>query len=244
MSVFAVRVRTNEEIEVKDQLRFLLEKKRCKLVKAILAIETYTQLFRGKKTTRKDFRNVTPGYIFVETNDHLFRMEKELWHIINGIPLVYQIFEYCIPQEEVDLFFETCDVDPAIESHIEPNIDISFSKNAKTGAEIIKQEREALHTANMQGEEFKSLPESMVDQVHQLKENAMDTNNEKLNRLMSKCKAFIRRKKETFIFPYSVFLKTIDRIDPYKRLKMCEITNGDFIIPEMVKTLEGMVMIL
>lgn len=241
MSVFAVRVRTNEEIEVKDQLRFLLEKQQCKLVKAIHAFQTYTQVFRGKDTARKDFRSVTPGYIFVETNDHLFRMKKELWHIINRIPMVYQIFEYCIPEEEMDRFFETCDVDPAIESPIEPNIDISFSKNAKTGAETIKQEQKTLHTANMQGEEFKSLPESMVDQVNQLKEKASD--NETLNRLMSKCKAFIRRKKETFIFPFSIFLKTRERIDPHKRMKVRDITNGDFIIPEMVKTLDGMVML-
>lgn len=228
MSIFAVRVYTGKEIEVKDMLRFVLEKHPFKMVKAIHAFETFTQSFRGKDSARKEFRSAVPGYIFIETNDYLPRLRKELWHLINSVPKVCQIFDYCIPKEEMDHFFETVDV--------EPDIDIHFSQDAKSEQEKIIEAKQALHEANMHEEEVENETKTVVDQVNNMK--AHDCKNGGLRQMIERCKACIRSKKESFVFPFSLFLKTRKRIDPKNQMSVQELTFGDFIIPEIIKTLK------
>lgn len=231
MSVFAVRVFTGEEIEVKDMLRFVLDKHQCKMVKAIHAFETFTQLFRGKDSARKEFRSAVPGYIFVETHDYLPRIRKELWHLIKSVPKVCQIFDYCIPKEEMDLMFDSVNV--------EPDIDIHFSQDVKSEQEKLNEEKQALHTANMQRKEVDNETKTVMDQVNDVKIN--DCKDDGLKRMIERCKAYIRSKQESFIFPFSLFLKTRKRIDPKNQMSVQELTHGDFIIPEIIQTLKTVV---
>ncbi|MFD1362691.1 transcription termination/antitermination NusG family protein [Lentibacillus salinarum] len=229
MSIYAVRCFTGEEIEVKEMLKYTLERQQCHFVKAIHAFETFTQVFRGKSTARKEMKSAVPGYIFVETNDNFPLMRKELWHLIKSIPKVCQIFRNEIPEEEMDYFFETCDV--------EPDIEVRLNHDTQTEEQKIAAEQEALHQANVKGEQVETdVTETTVDQVHDLQEQVKDES--ALKRMIGRCKAYIQRKKETFVFPFSLFHKTRDRIDPNKQMTIRELTDGDFIIPELVKTLK------
>lgn len=230
MSVYAVRCFTGKEIEVKEMLNYTLENSsQYTLVKAIHAFETFTQKFKGKSTARKEMKSAVPGYIFVETTDHLPLMRKELWHLIKRIPKVCQIFRTEIPEEEMNYFFEVCD--------IEPDIEVSFDNDTQTEEQKIAAEQEVLHQANVKDEKIGTdQTETTIEQVHELQEQTKDKNTFK--RLIGRCKAYIQRKKETFIFPFSLFHKTRDRIDPNKQMSVQELTDGNFIIPQLIQTLE------
>jgi len=229
MAIYAVRCLTGEEIETKEKLKYVLKKSEIRFVKAIYAFETFTQKFRGKSTADKELKGAVPGYIFVETNDHYPLMRKELWHLIKSLPKVCDVFRNKIPEKEFKHFFDTCDV--------EADIEVSFNEKTRTDKQKITEEQKTLHEANVNGEEFEDgVTKTTVDKVNELKQKTK--NNSSIKRIIKRCKAFVRDKKETFIFPFSLFHKTRDRIDPDKQMSVRELTDGDFIIPQMLQTLK------
>lgn len=230
MSVFAVQCFTGEELKVVEKLKYVLEKRPHPLVKAVHAFKTYTQKFRGEDTARKEFKSAVPGYIFVELNNGYHTLPAELWHLIKSIPKVAHIFRDKIPEEELDLFFETVDT--------EFELEVGFSQKMQTREEIQQENKKRLHEANMSGKEPKlDDGKTVTDQINEIKEEVKEDS--ALRRMIKHCKGFIQRKKETFIFPFSLFYKTRDRIDPFKQMSNKELTNGDYIIPELIKTLKA-----
>src|SRR5699024_5074730 len=157
-------------------------------------------------------------------NDKLPRIPAIVWHLINSVSKVINVFDYCIPEEEMESFFEKVDV--------EAEIEVSFSHETMTDEDQQEAEQEALHVENMTGEQVAT--ETTVDKVNKLKEKA----NGKLQQMIGRCKAYIQRKKETFIFPVSLYMKTRKRIDPHNRMKNRTINDGNFLILEIIKTLE------
>lgn len=228
MSVFAIQCYTGEELKVIKKLEYLLQKRPYPLVKAVHAFKTYQQKFRGEDTARKEFKSAVPGYIFIELNNGYHTLPADIWHLVKSIPKVCRIFRDKIPEEEIKQFFESVDV--------EPDIEVKLSHPAKTEEELVAEEQETLHEANMAGTNPVT-NETTVEHVNDLKEQAKGNN--AIQQMIRRCKAFIQRKKETFVFPASLFHKTRKRIDPQKQMTVRELTDGDYIIPQLIKTLEA-----
>jgi transcription antitermination factor NusG len=234
MSVFAVRVYTGHEIQVKDMLERVLKQSNDQWVTKIHAFETFTQRFSGKTSAPKKFKGAVPGYIFIELKANLTKIPAQLWHIIKKIPKVCQIFKENIPQEEFEHLIETADIEPDIELN--------------TPAQVMEpeEERRLLHEANMAKtpedkkkilEKMDLMTESDVQQINDMKARNKEG---RWSRLLKRCRAYIKNKKARYTIPFSLFKLTRQQIDPNQEIPIEKITNGEFLVPELVKTLKSL----
>lgn len=221
-SVFAVQVWAGSEIEVKDTLSRLLKKIGDTTVKAIHAYETITQKGRSFKE-----RGKLEGYILIELND--IKLSNNLWHLIKNVPKVIQILKNQVSEEE---FHQLTNID------LESTLDVTVDR-AKTEEEIANEQRELLHKANMEKDikkqeeyirKMDELDNTPANQLKKLKDEAVGV----IKAQIDKCKAFIKEKKERFIFPFSLFLKVKETLPdtPYEKL-----VNGNIIVPIILNKL-------
>ncbi len=238
MSVFAIQVATGSEIWVKDLLTQTLNRVGNRWVKEIHAFETFTQKFSGKSTAPKQFKSAVPGYIFIEIKyPDFYYMPPDLWHLVKSIPKVFKILKDAIPMDEFETFFKSVD--------IEPNFEVSLKEKVKTETEMDIENSNLLHRANTTDvkeskrclEQLGTVEHSTVNEVEIQKQHVASIKNDSVRMMIEKAKAVIKARKHTFNFPFSLFLKTRANIDPENKMSVKQLTNGDFIIPALLKTL-------
>ena len=237
-SIFAIQVATGSEIWVKDLLTQTLNRVGNRWVKEIHAFETFTQKFSGKSTAPKQFKSAVPGYIFIEIKFPNFHyMPPDLWHIVKSIPKVFKILKEAIPMDEFNKFYKSVDV--------EPNFEVGLKEKVKTEAEVDIENSNLLHRANTTKDvqeskqyldQLDKVEQSTIKDVEEQKQHSASIKNDTVRKMIEKAKAFIKAKKQTFTFPFSLFLKTRTKIDPENVMSVKQLTNGDFIIPALLRT--------
>lgn len=159
-----------------------------------------------KKKVKGRMKSVLPGYILVELNVNYHTLPAHLWHLIKSVPKVIGVVsQNNIPQDQLKQFFKTTEVEQEME------VQMSLKEEVQS---VEHQVRELLHQANVAADvkEKKELfeaveeePKTLVERVNDIKESVQP--NSRLQRLIQRSKAFVRRSKETFVFPIRLIEK-------------------------------------
>jgi len=205
--------------------------------------ETYRESIRRVqsliKTVRRNaksrMKSVLPGYILVELLPNFHTLPATLWHLIKTTPNVIRVVSRNnIPEDQLKRFFETT------EEEMEPVVQVAFEEEVRLVEDRIREARELLHQANTtddikkKKERFKAVEQeskTMVEQVNEIKES-IDPDSS-LKRLVQRCKAFVRRKKETFVFPIRLFETVRNDLDPHHQKRSLKD-----LVSEIVKSLQ------
>lgn len=63
---------------------------------------------------------VLKGYILLELTEDVFELPRTIWQAVMSVSKVSSILSpYCIPEEEVEQFFETIDLTPSVEINVD-----------------------------------------------------------------------------------------------------------------------------
>ncbi|CAN7767567.1 hypothetical protein LJR153_007327 [Paenibacillus sp. LjRoot153] len=100
-AIFAIQVEVGKEITVKQLLMGVLQRNHCNEVQSVYACEQVVSR-RGKSHLVGE----VSGYIFVQLVNGLSELSANLWHLIKGMPKVYQILKHAIPETEFFTFYE------------------------------------------------------------------------------------------------------------------------------------------
>src|SRR5690625_263854 len=157
----------------------------------------------------KAVHSVMKGYLLVELNQTDEFMPDDVYHFIKNTPNVVSVLStISIPAEEMDYYISN------LSKLVEPEVIISIDEEADV-VEIEEQVSELLHEANQKEktqkeqleifEEIDDLQLSVVEKTKQL------IKEKPLNSLLSKVKAFIKRKTEMVSMPLSLFLDMYTR---------------------------------
>lgn len=203
-----------------NNLRIACDKlKEYKDANSLALLETYKDSIRElskdlrevRKNTKK-ISSVISGYILVELNVDFYYFPDNLWHLVKSVPNVTGIpSKYNVPQEEIDAFFQQVDITPEVEMQFEEIL---------SSEEFVEARNEILHEANkvVGTVEEKDLLEKIdiiatkvVDSVNEMK-NDIDSSNP-IMRNVERCKAFIRRKRQTVVVPMDLFLALYNEIE-------------------------------
>lgn len=173
--------------------------------------ELSKDLREARKNTKK-ISSVISGYILVELNVDFYYFPDNLWHLVKSVPNVTGIpSKYDVPQEEIDAFFQQVDITPEVEMQFEELL---------SNEEVVEARNEILHEANKvvgTGEEKVLLEQidiiatKVVESVNEMK-NDIDSSNP-IMRNVERCKAYIRRKRETVVMPKDIFLNLYNDIE-------------------------------
>ncbi|MFS0689033.1 transcription termination/antitermination NusG family protein [Sporosarcina sp. 179-K 8C2 HS] len=173
--------------------------------------ELSTELREARKGARK-ISSVLSGYILVELNVNFHYFPDNLWHLVKSIPNVAGIpSKYNIPQEEVDAFFTQVDVSPEVEMQLDELL---------SHEEIQDTKKEMLHEANTvigteeEGElleSIDSLETTLSESLNEMK--ATVETSSPLRSLVERCKALVRRKRQSVILPRTLFLSLYNEIE-------------------------------
>jgi transcription antitermination factor NusG len=203
MSIFALQVRTGEEINAKALIKKFAVYYCNESIQDIYAFETFTQQI-GKRTTKK-LRTVVPGYIFVEID--METMSSEIWHFLKQIPNVVKVFLEKIHEEEFCGFFETVQNEqhpenkPAIEVELEqrdPEEIIHFSNTARS-----KDEK--------------------IDWLQQLRENSTDALGKLDNHAKGTFSLFTKKDRTFLKMTYDLFKDFHTTIEGKRRITLQEL---------------------
>lgn len=243
--IYAVQVMKGQELQVKENiLNFLEYHQMDGLVQAVHAFETLTRKVKPK-TSKSESLSVFKsafgeGYLFIEltfsADTRYQRLPARLWHIIKSVPKVFKILDYTVPREEFERLCENLDVEPQVEVSSEAKVVEVDEKELLHKANTTKDPHEAKEI-NKKLDNINSITTPLLHKVEQVIEKAKDAN-ETIQRTIDKCKAFIRRKRETFLFPVTIFLKARKKIDPMEQMTVCEMKEGDLIIHAMIDELQ------
>lgn len=173
--------------------------------------ELSKQLREARKEMKK-ISSVISGYILVELNVNFHYFPDNLWHLVKSIPNVTGIpSKYNIPQEEVDAFFHQVDVTPEVELQFEELL---------SSEEIMVSKNELLHEVNMVLgtpeeseliENLDSLESTLIDFVEDIILKIDSTS--PIKRVLERCKAFFRRKRQTIVIPSTLFMNLYSEIE-------------------------------
>lgn len=173
--------------------------------------ELSKELREARKGTKK-ISSVLSGYILVELNVDFYYFPDSLWHLVKSIPNVTGIpSKYNVPKEEVDAFFQQVDITPEVEMQFEELL---------SSEEVVEVRNEILHEANKvvgTSEEKVLLKQidiiatKVVESINEMK-NDIDSTNPILS-ILERCKAFIRRKRQTVVMPRDIFLNLYNDIE-------------------------------
>ncbi|MFS0574959.1 transcription termination/antitermination NusG family protein [Sporosarcina sp. 179-K 3D1 HS] len=176
------------------------------------SIRNLTKNLREARKATKKISSVLSGYILIELNVNFHFFPDNLWHLVRSVPNVIGIpSKYNIPQEEIDTFFQQVDVTPEVEMQFE---ELLYDE------EVVEARNELLNAANdvMGTHEEKELLErldtldtQLVDSVEEMK-NSVDSSSP-FERMVERCKAFVRQKRQTVVVPSPLFLILYSEID-------------------------------
>ncbi|PID03803.1 hypothetical protein CSV67_03955 [Sporosarcina sp. P2] len=186
---------------------------------SLVLLETYKDSIRElskdlrevRKNTKK-ISSVISGYILVELNVDFYYFPDNLWHLVKSVPNVTGIpSKYNVPQEEVDAFFQQVDITPEVEMQFEELL---------SSDEVVEIRNEILHEANkvvgtveekVLLEKIDVIATKVVESVNEMKNDIVSSN--PIMRNVERCKAFIRRKRQTVVMPKDIFLNLYNDIE-------------------------------
>ncbi|MCM3638284.1 hypothetical protein M3152_11155 [Sporosarcina luteola] len=173
--------------------------------------ELSTELREARKGTRK-ISSVLSGYILVELNVNFHYFPDNIWHLVKSIPNVAGIpSKYNIPQEEVDAFFTQVDVTPEVEMQLDELLSNEEIKDMKN--ELLHEANKAMGTVE-EGqllESIDSLETTLNESVTKVKATVDPSN--PIKSLVERCKALVRRKRQSVILPSTLFLGLYNEIE-------------------------------
>jgi transcription antitermination factor NusG len=203
-----------------NNLRIACDKlKEYKDANSLALLETYKynirELSKDLREVRKNTKKISSvisGYILVELNVDFYYFPDNLWHLVKSVPNVTGIpSKYNVPQEEVDAFFQQVDITPEVEIQFEELL---------SSEESVEVRNEILHEANkvIGSDEEKVLLEKIdiiaTDVVESINEMKSDINSSNpIKRNVERCKAYIRRKRQTVVMPLDIFLNLYNDIE-------------------------------
>ncbi|GGA35371.1 hypothetical protein GCM10007416_05250 [Kroppenstedtia guangzhouensis] len=192
---------------------------------SIRQIQSLIQKLRKKVKGR--MRSVLPGYILVELNVNYHTLPAQLWHLIKSVPKVIGVVSRNhIPKDQLEHFFEIAEVER------ETEVQVSLEDEIHSVEDRV---RELLHQANTTADvkekkqRFEAVeedPKTMVERVNDIKESVRPNN--RLQRLIQRSKAFVRRGKETFVLPIRLIekIRNDKEAAPYSELSVNELISG------------------
>lgn len=203
-----------------NNLRIACDKlKEYKDANSLILLDTYKDSIRELSKELKDVRkntkkisSVISGYILIELNVDFYYFPDNLWHLVKSVPHVTGIpSKYNVPQEEIDAFFQQVDITPEVEIQFEEIL---------SSEEFVEARNEILHEANkvvgtveekVLLEKIDIIATKVVDSVNEMK-NDIDSSNP-IMRNVERCKAFIRRKRQTVVMPIDLLLVLYNDIE-------------------------------
>lgn len=222
---YAVQVPVGKELQARQMIINTLERYNPGII-AVNALETFTQIFKGKNTAPKQLKAKVPGYIFVTTqNTENFNsrqggnlesglgMEPSCWQLLKRIPFVRRILNQYIKPDELNTFFDVVDLEPEIQISTE---DRSSKKDERPLVSLAQKALEYLQTKKT---------EAAQQAVNMLK----------------KVVGKPRGKRSVYTIPFSLFELTRDRIDPEKEGEVRTLTDAEYILPHIAETIRRMV---
>lgn len=236
MSYFAVHVKTGWEQFTVDRLQKHIENTLFDGIQSIIAPVLEIKKFIGQDVVVSKQKMLTSSYIFIKTRELTVQVPGAIYHFLKNIAGVLNILPYDIPESQIEEFCDNYDL--AIE---EAEIEVQINKAAATDETIEKEKANVLHKCNISEvnekkktiEKFDSIKRT-IDVFNEIIEEGKNLN----HRLLTKCRAYIHSKRETFRFPLALFLKTRDRIDPEKTLSNKQLTTYSFILPALMQTMK------
>lgn len=244
--IYAVQVAKGQELQIKENIINYLEYYGLSgLVKAIHVFETFSRKVKEKSSKTELLMNfksaLNEGYIFIElsfsADTKKQRFPARLWHLVKSVPKVFRIIEHTVPREEFERLCNNLNVEPVVEIASEKKIEDIDEKKMLHKANTAKDPREAKEIRKKL-DNLNATITPLIYKVEQVIEQAKDTSKQSINRMIEKCKAFIRRKRETFIFPMSLFLIARKSVDPEEKMNVRELREGDLILHAMIKQLQ------
>jgi len=203
-----------------NNLRIAYDKlKEYKDAKSLTLLDTYKdsirdlsrQLREVRKNTKK-ISSVISGYILVELNVDFYYFPDNLWHLVKSVSKVTGIpSKFNVPQEEIDAFFRQVDITPEVEIQFEELL---------SSEEVVTVRNELLYEANkvvgtveekVLLEQIDIIATKVVESINEMK-NHIDSTNPILS-ILERCKAFIRRKRQTVVMPKDIFLNLYNDIE-------------------------------
>lgn len=114
---YAVQVSTGRELNAKKMILDLLERLGNPGILTIHALETFEQTLGNNGMSSKKWKAKLSGYIFVTTASCSadLRMDAKCWQLIKQIPIVRNILNHCIGNDEWSEFFENVDREPEVQ---------------------------------------------------------------------------------------------------------------------------------
>ncbi|WP_203249280.1 transcription termination/antitermination NusG family protein [Sporosarcina beigongshangi] len=203
-----------------NNLRIACDKlKEYKDANSLVLLETYKDSIRElskdlrevRKNTKK-ISSVISGYILVELNVDFYYFPDNLWHLVKSVPNVTGIpSKYNVPQEEIDAFFQQIDITPEVEMQFEEILSSDAFVEARN--EILHEANKVVGTVEEKVllEKIDIIATKVVDSVNEMKSD-IDSSNP-IMRNVERCKAFIRRKRQTVVIPMDLFLALYNEIE-------------------------------
>ncbi|MDX8367173.1 hypothetical protein [Cytobacillus sp. IB215665] len=236
---FAVHVKTGWEAQTIEFLQHKIKKTHFEGIASVFAPILDVKKFVGEDYYVSDYKVMGSSYIYIKIQnlqENTFRIPAKIYHFIKSISSVLKVMEYSVPKEEIESFCNNYGL--ALE---ESEVEIKLDEKVIEEADMDKEKARLLHEANVSEKETQ-IDEKIENVINQKRtidvvQEIIEEGKNKHHRLLKKCRAFIRNKRETFRFPLAIFLKTRRRIDPEKKLSLKKLTSTEFILPEIIKTL-------
>ncbi|QUW23416.1 hypothetical protein JSQ81_07795 [Sporosarcina sp. Marseille-Q4063] len=203
-----------------NNLRIACDKlKEYKDANSLALLETYKDSIRGLSKELREVRmntkkisSVISGYILVELNVDFYYFPDNLWHLVKSVPNVTGIpSKYNVPQEEVDAFFQQVDTTPEVEMQFEELL--SSEEAVEVRNEILYEANKVIGTDEEKVllEKIDIIATDVVESINEMKNDINSSNSIKRN--VERCKAYIRRKRQTVVVPLDIFLNLYNDIE-------------------------------
>lgn len=195
------------------------------------------QVLRGDEFQKNDgpFQSAGEGYIYVrvpatESGD----IRPDLYHRIKNLPLIHNLIQTPIPENEVNTYFHNIPADV---------VEITVPETRDEDA--TKHEQEQLHRANTEGDMarkkmlFDSLDQAStasVDAVEETRKEAEQVGGDhQVKRMIAACYAVIRQNQAKFMFPKTFVQKA------YQNMKKQGIQAVDafHLLPAVIQVMRG-----
>jgi len=203
-----------------NNLRIACDKlKEYKDANSLVLLDTYKDNIRElskelrevRKNTKK-ISSVISGYILVELNVDFYYFPDNLWHLVKSVPNVTGIpSKYNVPQEEIDAFFQQVDITPEVEIQFEELLSSEVALEVRN--EILHEANNVVGTLEEKAllEQIDVVSTKVVESINEMKKDIGSTN--PMMSIVERCKAFIRRKRQTVVMPKDIFLTLYNDIE-------------------------------
>ena len=236
MSYFAIHVKTGWENFTVNQIKKSIKENLVTGIASIIAPVLEIKKFVGQDVVISKKKMLCDSYIFIKTEMSSLEIPVKIYHFLKEMASTIKVLPHNIPETEIEAFCYNYEL--ALE---EAEINVQLEEGTTVSTEQLEKEKALLlHRANTTKD--RDVRQELIQQ-YQHSERTIDQFNriickENASHLARKCRAYIQGKKETFSLPLALFVKTLQRIDPHRKLTNKELTKASFILPKLLNTLQ------